>query len=186
MSRGAGLTDPRLLVAHLADGDFEHACELVRDDPTAVSLRSLLISPLWKYIEATRAGDASRDAALVFVQVAEDVVRHVDAGRPERARWLADNLQAAGAAFFLAVSASLLWQELPRRLHQKKSAAKASADARKADPVSKQARIIQAARRVRLTNEEKSVAGIVARQVGASDKYVRRVLKNAADQEKGT
>lgn len=178
--------DPRLLVAHLADGDFDRACELVRQDPAGVALRPLLIVPLWKYIEATRSEDASRDAALALVEVAEDVVRHVEAGRPQRALWLADKLQAAGNAFFLAMASSLLWHELPKRVGQKKAAAKASAEARKSDPVSKEARIIQAARRVRLTHEKKSVAGIVARQVGASPQYVRRVLKSAADQEKGT
>lgn len=190
MSTGPKLptSDPRLLVAHLADGDFDHACELVRRDPAAVStsIRKLLIAPMWEYIESTKAEDATRDAALAVVEVAEDVVRHVDAGRLDRASWQADKLQAAGDAFFLAVSASLLWHELPKRLQQKRAAAKASAEARKADPVSKEARIIQAARRVRLTHEEKSVAGIVARQVGASVQYVRRVLKSAADQEKGT
>lgn len=184
ISKASRNPDPRLLVAHLERAELEHVCELLASDPVGLrsSLKPLLIDPLWQYIQATSPADEGHDAATGLVEVSEDVLRHLQAGRLERAAWLAEKLRAAAMIFRVALSDQLLWQDLPRRTQQKKNAAKASAESRATDTDSKKALILKAAHSVRQTHPEKDVAGIVAQRVNASTQYVRRVL----DKEKRT
>ncbi|HMN92398.1 MAG TPA: hypothetical protein PKC60_04125 [Hydrogenophaga sp.] len=126
--------DARLVVANLLP-ELDHVCELVRSDPCGLrgSIKTQMIDPLWRYIE--RAGNTeSRDSALALVEVAEDVLRHVAAGRLDRASWLADRLDVA-ALRFRASFDYMVHTTLPAAQEQRKAAGAVGGRQAKRSPV---------------------------------------------------
>lgn len=167
------------LVAHLFEDPLPRAGALVRDDPGGfcMAAKPLLIAPLWQYVELSSKTCVSRQTGLDLLEVLEGVLRHVDAGNPERASWEAEKVQAAADAFMLACSTYLVYDAMPKAQAQKKRASKASAAARASDPDTKKSMILKAAPGVRQSHVERDVASVLARRFGVTDQYVRRVLK---------
>lgn len=113
--------NPALLAADLLQS-LDDFSETVRDGlwGLELSLKPLMIDPLWKYIEATGSTE-SRDAALALVEVAEDVQRHVAAGNMGRASLLADRFEAAVLRFRASFD-YMVHTNLPRAQAQRREA----------------------------------------------------------------
>lgn len=92
--------NPALVAAGFLD-ELNHLADLVRTDPEPLrhSLKRGLIDRLWLFVERSVTGSESRAAALALIEVAGDVLRHLEAGSVTRASWQADRFEDAVLRF---------------------------------------------------------------------------------------
>jgi hypothetical protein len=113
---------PALLVAGFLD-ELDHVSDLIRNDPLplGLSLKPLLIDPLWSYVEASGGSNTSTEAAQDLAQVAEDVLHEIRQGSIERASLMAGRFEQAALRFRASFDYTI-YHELPKAQTQRAKA----------------------------------------------------------------
>lgn len=180
--------------------EMEHVRELVREafkgvrlgetESISLGLRELLLKPLDAYrlsLSPDRMEVSPAEEFAATVRRMLELLSRAQAGESDAAQAVA-SFEAAWCKWAAYVGSWYLWSEVPKTLNAAEFSkrmgslgGRTSAASRKKN--SKVEAILLAAVRARRDHAERDIAGLVARNLNLSAPYVRRVLRQAKEEQ---